>query len=560
MFLPLPLSAQQALGTVTRPKPKPPKRCASLNPRSCSRVEVLANSISGAALVSFPQSTMFKASQSVLRFGRALNAQSPSSALARSKPLALARNRQAPLQLARFASKSDDKDRKDPPPPPKPIDYEAEREIAQQKLESHPSKVSSDSSTTRAWDSKIPVMTSPGTSGETSLDAGLKHDLNIVKDTFNLANVPREANALGIAGTIPYVATSLSTVFLAWDLGKELPTGNALYDLVFVNHETAKYLIDLLQPIQLGYGAVIISFLGAIHWGMEFTEKKPDPKRTRFRYGMGLASSIMAWPTLFMPFEYALTAQWAAFVGLYFADSRAGRLGWAPRWYGVYRFLLTAIVGFAILVSLVGRAHMSQHGRLTEQGIESSLTKPGLADTKTDWVKLEKEEKEKIKKEKEEAERKAKKEEKEKKKQEKKAKSTEKTAEKESAKKETAEKEKGKNKGDEQAAQQKDESADEDKEQSKSDDKEVQQQGEEKSEDKGDEKSDEESDDKGDDKATDEDKSDEKTEEKADDKDGDKNEADKKNDKQDSQEKGSDDKGKEQGDDSDKKSEKKAKK
>jgi hypothetical protein len=62
------------------------------------------------------------------------------------------------------------------------------------------------------------------------------------------------------------MATSLSTVFLAWDLGKELPTGNSLYDAVFINHDTAQRLLDLLQPIQLGYGAVIISFLGAIHW------------------------------------------------------------------------------------------------------------------------------------------------------------------------------------------------------------------------------------------------------------------------------------------------------
>jgi hypothetical protein len=33
-----------------------------------------------------------------------------------------------------------------------------------------------------------------------------------------------------------------------------------------VDHETAKYLLSALEPIQLGYGAVIISFLGAIHW------------------------------------------------------------------------------------------------------------------------------------------------------------------------------------------------------------------------------------------------------------------------------------------------------
>lgn len=87
-----------------------------------------------------------------------------------------------------------------------------------------------------------------------------------MKDTFSLARVPREPEILGLAGTIPYLATSVTTLFLAWDLTKALPTGNRLFDMVFVQHDTAHYLLDLLQPIQLGYGAVLISFLGAVHW------------------------------------------------------------------------------------------------------------------------------------------------------------------------------------------------------------------------------------------------------------------------------------------------------
>ena len=294
--------------------------------------------------------------------------------------------------------------------------------------------------------------------------------------------MPKEANALGLAGTIPYMATSLSTIFLAWDLGKELPTGNMLYDAVFIDHAAAKWLLDLLQSIQLGYGAVIISLLGAIHWGLEFAEKQPLRERTRFRYGMGLASSIVAWPTLFMPFEYALTVQWAAFVALYFGDARATRIGWAPRWYGVYRFLLTAIVGFSILVSLVGRASMSQHGRLSSEGISSSLSTPGLADTHTNWAELEKQEKEKIKKEKEEAEKKAKKEAAEKKKQEKKNKAQ------------------GKDnaKGGEQAAEGKNKS--DDKKGDDADKQDKSKEGEDKQADQGKEKSEDEGEDKSNDK------------------------------------------------------------
>lgn len=118
---------------------------------------------------------MFKATNSVLRFGsRAFQVPISSS----PKPLYSSRSRlpslrpQLPLQVARFASKSED-----PPPPRQPIDREAELKVAHQKLEPRPSEVSVDSSTTRAWDSTIPVMTSPGTSGESSMNAGLQHDI-----------------------------------------------------------------------------------------------------------------------------------------------------------------------------------------------------------------------------------------------------------------------------------------------------------------------------------------------------------------------------------------------
>jgi hypothetical protein len=136
------------------------------------------------------------------------------------------------------------------------------------------------------------------------------------------------------------------------------------------------------------------------HQGLEYAEKKPQHDRTRFRYGMGLGASIVAWPTLLMPLEYALTTQFGAFVALYYADSRATRNGWAPPWYAKYRFLLTAMVGLAIFVSLVGRAKITQRGELNQKSLEARLTGPGIADTQTDWAKLEKEEKFKIRKEK----------------------------------------------------------------------------------------------------------------------------------------------------------------
>jgi len=93
-----------------------------------------------------------------------------------------------------------------------------------------------------------------------------------------LNSVPREPYILGLAGTLPYVATSVSTLYLGWNLGSEWPTSSTILNSIMVSHETADQWLHILESVQLGYGAVIISFLGAIHW-----VRKPLRRRLRHR-------------------------------------------------------------------------------------------------------------------------------------------------------------------------------------------------------------------------------------------------------------------------------------
>jgi hypothetical protein len=266
--------------------------------------------------------------------------------------------------------------------------------------------------------------------------------------------VPREAFGLGLAGTLPYLATSISTVYLSWSLNTEWPTTSSFINSIVANHDSATHWLQLLEPIQVGYGAVIISFLGAIHWGLEFAEKRALPDRTRFRYGIGVLAPAVAWPTIFMPIEWALTTQFAAFVALYFTDSTATVKGWAPGWYGIYRFVLTAIVGAAILISLVGRAKIGAgHARLSKAELRDRLH-PQTGSKDRDWAKEEAKEKEKIQKEKKEEERKRK--------------EAEEKAKKEEQKKEQAQK-KADKKSEGKGGQEKEESGNDDKQKADSD-------------------------------------------------------------------------------------------
>lgn len=62
-----------------------------------------------------------------------------------------------------------------------------------------------------------------------------------------------------------------------------------------------------------------------------------------------------------MPIETALISQFLIFNYMYYTDSRAAKRGLAPAWYGVYRFILTFIVGSAIVASLIGRGQIAGH-------------------------------------------------------------------------------------------------------------------------------------------------------------------------------------------------------
>ncbi|EXJ81864.1 hypothetical protein A1O1_07929 [Capronia coronata CBS 617.96] len=183
--------------------------------------------------------------------------------------------------------------------------------------------------------------------------AGIRSDFETIKDTFSLHEVPRQALYVGLAGVVPYLATSLTTVYLSFDIQYAANHGTGF----LMSGETAETLLHILEPIQLGYGATIISFLGAIHWGLEFSGfggYKGYP-----RYAMGVVATAVAWPTLLLPAEVGLIAQFFAFTFLYYNDARASASGWAPSWYGIYRFVLTFIVGASIVASLVGRGQIA---------------------------------------------------------------------------------------------------------------------------------------------------------------------------------------------------------
>ncbi|BGP54140.1 hypothetical protein JCM8202_003142 [Rhodotorula sphaerocarpa] len=174
-------------------------------------------------------------------------------------------------------------------------------------------------------------------------------DLDSMKGIFQ--GIPKEAVRWGAAGLIPYAGTSAAIAYFARQLyvATEMGVDNG-YD-----PKAALAILQNAELLQVQYGAIIISFLGAIHWGFEWAKLGGVQGNTR--YLIGVAPVIAGWGSLLIAGPLALIAQWGAFFAQWYVDQRTTSWGWAPKWYATYRFWLTSVVGTSILFSLAAKSY-----------------------------------------------------------------------------------------------------------------------------------------------------------------------------------------------------------
>ena len=135
-------------------------------------------------------------------------------------------------------------------PPYDKVDPKVEQKISKEHLEPAPEAVTAGSSVRHVFEgSQRPKQQQ----SSDEMMGGIKADIETIKETFSLNEVPKESLYIGAAGVLPYAATSLSTVFLAYDINHAHATGNG----ILFSPETAHQLLDLVTPIQIGYGAVV---------------------------------------------------------------------------------------------------------------------------------------------------------------------------------------------------------------------------------------------------------------------------------------------------------------
>ena len=107
----------------------------------------------------------------------------------------------------------------------------------------------------------------------------------------------------------------------------------------------------------LAYGAVILSFLGGIHWGAAMTRSisQTDYGIDSRRLGISVVPSLVGWTSLLIDARYGLAVLALGFAANLLLDIRSTRQGLAPPWYRRLRQPLTMIVVVALIVAEFGQ-------------------------------------------------------------------------------------------------------------------------------------------------------------------------------------------------------------
>jgi hypothetical protein len=140
--------------------------------------------------------------------------------------------------------------------------------------------------------------------------------------------LPPLARFLGLAGLLPFLACAAAALL------------------------TEGYQRGLATQALAAYGAVILSFLGGVHWGFALGGTK-QPEAEAFRFIGGVAPSLLAWPALLLPGTLSCLVLALGLGVLLVVEEWALRQGWTPAPYQGLRRLLTAVAGTCLLVVAV---------------------------------------------------------------------------------------------------------------------------------------------------------------------------------------------------------------
>ena len=166
----------------------------------------------------------------------------------------------------------------------------------------------------------------------------------MIQDTTQgtmVKRLPVLAVVLGVLGLLPFLGCTVGIILFPGDV----PVPN------------------LVQAI-IAYGAVILAFLGGVHWGFALDPAPvvlaPGQATTdNKRLALGVLPSLIGWAALLVPLVssplIAIVLLILGFVVTTLAEAQAHRRGTLPGGYMALRWVLSAVALLCLVVVLLAR-------------------------------------------------------------------------------------------------------------------------------------------------------------------------------------------------------------
>ncbi len=146
----------------------------------------------------------------------------------------------------------------------------------------------------------------------------------------------RPAILLALAGYLPFLLLLLA-------IG---PLNDSLADFASIFALPSWFFAHVMAV----YGAVILSFLGGIRWGVAMVGRGDIALRIK-ELVMSTAPALAGWAAVFMPRSEGLFFLAICFVLHGFWDLRLVSAGRAPQWFRTLRRLLTILVSVTLFLA-----------------------------------------------------------------------------------------------------------------------------------------------------------------------------------------------------------------
>lgn len=141
---------------------------------------------------------------------------------------------------------------------------------------------------------------------------------------------PRHVAWLGYGGLLPFVG---------------------LAALVWLDPARGATWADAL----VGYGAVILAFVGALHWGIAMSAPDLDAGRRRRAFVWSVVPALLAWPATVLTGPWASSLLVVGFVLHLLQDHRLADPAGLPAWYLPLRWRLSLVACSCLLAGAWAR-------------------------------------------------------------------------------------------------------------------------------------------------------------------------------------------------------------